>query len=64
MYMASAFAASRVLAASPLTARFAYLARGFAARRALAARFGLEILLNIKPNEKYENLKFWLQTNT
>ena len=64
MYMASVFAASRLLAAAPLTARFARLARGFAARRALRARFGLEILLKIKPNEKYENLKFGLQTTT
>ena len=64
MYMASVFAASRLLAAAPLTARFARPARGFAARRALRARLGLEILLKIKPNEKYENLKIWLQTTT
>ena len=41
--------------------RFA-ASRGCAAHGALRARFGLEILLKIKPNEKYENLKFWLQT--
>ena len=43
--------------------RFA-ASRGCAAHGALRAHFGLEILLKIKPNEKYENLKFWLQTTT
>ena len=51
MYMASAFAAAPA-------------SRGFAAHGALRARFGLELLLKIKPNKKYENLKFWLQTTT
>ena len=32
---------------------------GFAAHGALRALFGLEILFKIKPNEKYENLKFF-----
>ena len=43
--------------------RFA-ASRGFAAHGALRAHFWLEILLKIKTNEKYENLKFWLQTTT
>ena len=39
-------------------------APGSRLRRALRARFGLKILLKIKQNKKYENLKFWLKIIT